>query len=305
MTLSACNSQYERAIQSNDKDVMLETANALYEKKKWSDALSIYEKMTSLVAGTPDAAEVVYRSANANFYDKNYKLSGHQFKNFAVTFPQDSRAEEALYMSALSYYKDSQAYNLDQSYTQTALSELQDFMNKYPTSERSSNIQQLIDELNYKLEFKAYENARQYYRMNEYKAAIVSFENVLSDFPGTKLRSKIEEMMLRSREYLAINSVYELKKERLESAIAATRTLELKNPALVEMARESRARLEKEQESFMKIYNDFEAKKIAAEEAARSISTQEEGRVKPSSPDATVSGKPQGIFRIQPSASAQ
>jgi outer membrane protein assembly factor BamD len=81
-------------------------------------------------------------------------------------------------MSALCYYEGSMDYNLDQSSTELAINELQDFLNNYPNSERSKNINTLIDELSYKLEFKAYENARQYFKMGEYKAANVALENV-------------------------------------------------------------------------------------------------------------------------------
>src|SRR5690606_36811705 len=129
------------------------------------------ERLSNRVAGSDDAPNVVFNSAYANYYDKNYKLAGHQFKNFAVTFPQDPRKEEAAYMSALCYYEGSMDYNLDQTSTELAINELQNFLNEYPTSERSRNISQLMDELRYKLEYKAYENARQYYKMGEYKAA--------------------------------------------------------------------------------------------------------------------------------------
>jgi TolA-binding protein len=46
-------------------------------------------------------------------------------------------------------------YNLDQSNTTSAINELQEFLNNYPNSEKAKNINDLIDELNYKLEFKA------------------------------------------------------------------------------------------------------------------------------------------------------
>jgi outer membrane protein assembly factor BamD len=118
-------------------------------------------------------------------------------------------------MSALCYYEGSMDYNLDQSSTELAINELQDFLNNYPNSERSKNINTLIDELSYKLEFKAYENARQYYKMAEYKAANVAFENVLEDFPSTKLRPKIYDYIIKSRYEL----VYDLKDERIESAL--------------------------------------------------------------------------------------
>lgn len=184
--LSACNTQQDQAMKSADKDFILKVANEKFEKKKWTDALALYERLSNLVAGTDDAPNVIYNSAYANYYDKNYKLAGHQFKNFAVTHPQDSRAEEASYMSALCYYEGSMDYNLDQTSTELAINELQNFLNNYPDSERSKNINELIDELSYKLEFKAYENAKQYYKMAEYKAANTSFENVLDDFPGYK-----------------------------------------------------------------------------------------------------------------------
>ena len=69
-------------------------------------------------------------------------------------------------------------YNLDQSNTTSAINELQkNFLNNYPNSEKSKNINDLIDELNYKLELKkkAYENARQYLKMADYKAATIAF----------------------------------------------------------------------------------------------------------------------------------
>ena len=216
IALAACNKQQELALKSADKDYILKVANENFANKKWADALVLYERLSNLVAGTDDAPNVVYNSAYANYYDKNYKLAGHQFKNFAVTFPQDPRVEDAAYMSALCYYEGSLDYNLDQSNTELAINEMQNFLNNYPNSEKSKNINELIDELTYKLEFKAYENARQYFKMADYKASSTAFENVLNDFPSTKLRTKIYDYILKSKYELAVNSIYDLKKDRLE-----------------------------------------------------------------------------------------
>lgn len=273
--LISCKSQMELAMKSADKDFILKVANEKYEKKKWTDAITLYERLTNLVAGTDDAAEVVFKSAYANYYDKNYKLAGHQFKNFAVTFTNDPRKEEAAYMSALCYYEGSMDYNLDQTNTNSAINELQDFINNYPNSERAKNINQLIDELNYKLEFKAYENARQFYKMAEYKAAVIAFENVLNDFPATKLKPKIVNYTLKSKAELAVNSIYDLKKERLESAIAYTKQVEREFPNTdnAKDALQIRERLLKETEQFANLQKEVEAKKaeyaekIKAEEA--------------------------------------
>lgn len=260
--LSACNRQQDLALKSADKDYILKVANENFEKKKWTNALALYERLSNLVAGTDDAANVVYNSAYANYYDKNYKLAGHQFKNFSVTFPQDARAEEAAYMSALCYYEGSMDYNLDQTSTDLAINEMQNFLNNYPNSERSKNIDKLIDELTYKLEFKAYENAKQYYKMADYKAASTAFENVLDDFPSTKLRAKIYDYMLKSKYELAVNSVYGLKKDRIETALSFTKQIEREVPGTdnAKTAADLQSKLLKEKETFAELEKKVEAR---------------------------------------------
>lgn len=265
VVVSSCVSQQDKAMKSADKNYILKVANENFAKKKWKNALALYDRLPNLVAGTDDAPNVVFNSAYANYYDKNYKLAGHQFKNFAVSFPQDSRKEEASYMSALCYYEGSMDYNLDQSSTELAINELQDFLNNYPNSERSKNISQLIDELSYKLEFKAYENARQYFKMADYKAANVALDNVLEDFPSTKLRTKIYDYIMKSRYELALNSVYDLKEERIESALAFTKQVEkeLPNTEYSKTALDLRGKLEKEKQNFAVVKKQTEAR-IAA-----------------------------------------
>lgn len=280
--LMSCKTEQQLAMQSADKDFILKVANERFEKKKWQDALALYERLSNLVAGTDDAPNVVFNSAYANYYDRNYKLAGYQFKNFSVSFPQDPRREEAAYMSALCYYNGSLDYNLDQSSTESAINELQDFLNNYPDSERSKNIDQLVDELSYKLEFKAYENARQYHKMGDYKAANIAFDNVLSDYPSTKLRPKIYDYIMKSRYELAKNSVYDLKKDRIENALAFTRQVEKELPdtEYAKTALDLRTKLQQEKEEFAKLQVHVEAqkaefaKKMKEREAAEAAKNQ-------------------------------
>lgn len=277
LLMTSCKTEQQIAMQSADKDFMLKVANEKFEKKKWQDAIALYERLSNLVAGTDDAPNVVFNSAYANYYDKNYKLAGYQFKNFAVTFPQDPRKEEAAYMSALCYYEGSLDYNLDQSSTESAINELQDFLNNYPNSERAKNIGQLIEELSYKLEFKAYENARQYYKMAEYKAANVAFDNVLDDFPGTKLRPKIYDYIMKSRYELAVNSVFDLKRDRIDNAIAFTKQVETELPGTdyAKTATDLKNKLAKEKEDFAKLEKEVEAKKVEFEKKQKEFEAKE------------------------------
>ncbi len=295
LVLLSCNKEHRLAMASADKDFILKVANKEYEKKKWTNALALYERLTNLVAGTDDAPEVLYKSASAEYYDKNYKLAGYHFKRFAESFPKDPRREEAAYMSALCYYEGSLDYNLDQANTNSAINELQDFINNYPNSERAKNINEMIDELNYKLEFKAYENARQYYKMADYKAADIAFENVMNDFPATKLKSKIFNYILKSKAQLAINSIYDLKKERLDNALAYTRTVEKEFPDTdnAKDAVATRERLKKEAETFAKLQKEVEARRAELTEKQKQAEAklEEKEKVKKQIKDEQVANK--------------
>ena len=272
----SCKTEMDQAMKSADKDFILKVANEKFTKKKWADALALYDRLPNLVAGTDDAPNVVFNSAYANYYDKNYRLAANQFKNFVISFPQDPRKEEAAYFSALCYYEGSLDYNLDQSNTESAITELQNFINEYPDSDRSKNINQMIDELSYKLEFKAFENARQYYKMAEYKAATVAFENVLEDFPATKLRPKIYDIIMKSKYELALNSVYDLKKERLDAAAAYAKRVitELPDSEYSKSADDIYNKLEVEKEKFEKLQVEVEKRK--AEYEAKTKNAQAE-----------------------------
>ncbi|SIS56070.1 Beta-barrel assembly machine subunit BamD [Chryseobacterium piscicola] len=280
--LAACKSTQQKALTSADKTFILKTANENFAKKKWKNALALYDRLPNLVAGTDDAPNVVFNSAYANYYDKNYKLAGHQFKNFAVSFPQDSRKEEAAYLSALCYYNGSMDYNLDQTSTELAINELQDFLTNYPNSERGKNINTMIDELTYKLEFKSYENAKHYYKMGDYKSTGVAFENVLEDFPSTKLRPKIYDYMMNARYSLAMGSNYELKDERIESALAFTKQVEkeLPNSEYSKTAVDLREKLEKEKKAFVIVKKQNEERIALFTERQKKLADQQKLKTK-------------------------
>jgi outer membrane protein assembly factor BamD len=275
--LLSCKTEMDQAMKSADKDFILKVANEKFAKKKWSDALALYDRLPNLVAGTDDAPNVVFNSAYANYYDKNYRLAANQFKNFVISFPQDTRKEEAAYLSALCYYEGSLQYNLDQSNTESAITELQNFLNEYPDSERSKNITQLVDELTYKLEFKAFENAKQYYKMGEYKAAAVTFENVLEDFPATKLRPKIYDIIMKSKYELAVNSIYDLKKERLDAAASYAKriSVELPNSEYSKTADDLSVKLEAEKVKFAALQVEVEKRKAEYDAKVKNYEAKE------------------------------
>lgn len=226
LALSSCNKEYNKAMKSTDKDEIFNIATQLYKQGKYTEAIELYDRISTSFVGTDEASDIAYNTADSHFKDENFKLAGHLFKNFSGSYPMDKRAEEALYLSAFSYYKDSPKYNLDQTSTFTAIDELQGFINTYPNSEHVNDANKYITELRQKLELKAFEIGKVYYKTMKYKAAGVAFDNMADEYPDSKFREEAMMYSLRSKAELAINfSRIENKDLRLQEARTQYRQL--------------------------------------------------------------------------------
>jgi outer membrane protein assembly factor BamD len=114
---------------------------------------------------------------------------------------------------------------LDQTNTHAAIKQLKGFIDRYPESDSLNRAQQLLTELNDKLEEKDYNICRLFYRMENYSAAITSFENMLKKYPNTSHREEILYDMAKTYYDYAENSVSEKQRERYESCVEHCNTL--------------------------------------------------------------------------------
>jgi outer membrane protein assembly factor BamD len=95
---------------------------------------------------------------------------------------------------------------------------MQGFIDNYPESVLLSEANVIVKQLREKIEKKAFENAKQYNTIYDYKSAIVALDNFISDYPGTPFKEAALYYKFDSAYYLAINSVSEKVEERLKSA---------------------------------------------------------------------------------------
>jgi outer membrane protein assembly factor BamD len=109
-------------------------------------------------------------------------------------------------------------YSLDQTDTYEALDKLQEFINRYPQSERMDRANAMVEELRIKTEKKGFENAKQYNTIRDYKAAMKALDNFIADNPGTSYREGALFVQFSAATTLAINSVPYKKENRLEDA---------------------------------------------------------------------------------------
>ena len=223
-------SKYQRLLKSSDNELKYSKAIEYYDKGEYVKAQQLFDQIFVFFRGTDNAEKIAYYNAYCYYKVKDYILAGYYFNNFTSSFPSSQLAEECSYMSAYCNYLDSPVSSLDQTNTTAAISALQLFINQFPNSQRIDQCNQLIDELRAKLEKKAYDIAMLYYRMDDYKAAIISLNNLLKEYPDTREREKVLFSILDAKYRYAVNSIPEKKKERLESADEAYRIFQSEFP---------------------------------------------------------------------------
>lgn len=208
-------SQYQKALKSDDIAVKTEAANKMYEAGKYIKAIRLYEQIAPAYKGKPSAERMFFFYSSSLYKSKQYYLAGYQFENFAATYPKSDKREEASFLAAECFYRLSPVYSLDQTDTQKALDKLQRFIDTYPNSERLTMANAYVKELREKQEKKAFEIAKQYNTISDFKGALKALENFISDYPGTPYKEEALFYRFDSAFKLAINSVDYKKQERL------------------------------------------------------------------------------------------
>ncbi len=220
MLLVAVSCSKFRKIEKNpDWRVKYEAALAYYEKKEYYKASVLLEQILPIIRGLPDAEKAQFYLAYCQFYEKFYLLASEQFKTFYETYGRSQQAEEARYMYAYSLFKSSPGSNLDQTGSIEAMVSMQEFLNRYPNSPFRDRALDVIYTTQDRLDQKGFDNAKQYYRMRQYKAAIVALKNFQDNFPDSKHREEAHFMIIQSNYYLAGQSIYSKQRERYQSVL--------------------------------------------------------------------------------------
>ena len=211
--------EYEKILKSTNYRLKYNKALEYYHEEDYSRAIGLFEQINPALKATDRADTVQYYLANAYYNQRDYILAKHYFNDFYQTFGNHQWAEEAEFMSAYCDYKMSPRPSLEQKHTYRAINSFELFIRRHPESPKSKEAHDLIKELRDKLAIKAYNAAKLYYDMEDYKAAIISLNNCLKRFPNTKHREEIRFLILKSNFLLASNSIKAKEQQRYQSTL--------------------------------------------------------------------------------------
>lgn len=224
---TACKSPFATLQKKGTTEEKYKGALDYYKKEDYYRAGLLFEEIIPLLKGVDSTAEYAqFYNAYCQYYQGQYQMSSYLFKTFYSTYANSPLAEESFYMYAYSMYKDSPNYNLDQASTLTAIEALQTFVNTFPTSKYAEQCTNNLIDLRHRLEQKAYEKAKLYYKTSgtawtkaNLKAAVVTIGNFERDFPDSEYLEELNFIKIQAQFEYANISIEEKQRERYSEVI--------------------------------------------------------------------------------------
>jgi len=223
-------SDFQKTLRSEDTAEKFKMGSELFDAGKWNKSYRLLNQILPQYRGKPQAEKLTFMHAMCSYNLKDYYIASYHFNKFTELYPTSEKVEQAAFLNAKGYYYNSPVYSKEQKETIEGIEKLQLFINAYPNSQYLSEANSLVKQLDFKLEKKAFEIAKQYNLIRDYKASIKSFNNFLLEFPGTTLRNDAMYYRLDSAYNLAILSIDILKEKRLTEAISYYQALKKSYP---------------------------------------------------------------------------
>lgn len=160
--------EYQHVLKSNDYDYKFDFAKRAFEAKRYVQAATLFKDCSTVFKGTGKAEESLYLLALSHYENKDYVSSGPYFRSYYTRYPKGKYVEDARFYCGYGYYLDSPDPQLDQTPTIQGIEELQTFLDYFPRSDKVPMAQSAIFELQDKLTLKQLQNAQLYYNLGNY-----------------------------------------------------------------------------------------------------------------------------------------
>ena len=214
LAMASCKSQYEIMLNSNDADAKYDAAFLYFNEGKYSKAAAMFESLSVLTNGTERDDTVRYFWGLSNYRYKDYYTAETNFTQFIESYPRSPFTSDARYLRIDCLYRSTLRYELDQTPTYAAINAISEYILEFPDTPHMQECRDMLTDLNERLDKKAFESARLYYKMEDYRAARVALRNVLKDDSENVYREDVLYYIAMSSYNFARLSVPAKQKER-------------------------------------------------------------------------------------------
>ena len=214
VAMSSCKTQYEILMNSNDVKQKYDAAFQYFNDGKYAKAASLFESLSVLTNGTERDDTVRYYWGLSNYNYRDYYTAEANFDKFIEMYPASPFTSDARFLRLDCLYRATLRYELDQTPTYKAIDEISQYILEYPDTEHMQECREVLVELNERLDRKAYESAKLYYKMEDYLASRVALRNVIKEDADNMYREDILYLIAMSSYKYASLSVPSKQRER-------------------------------------------------------------------------------------------
>ena len=214
LLFASCKSEFETLLAGNDEELKYTTAFDCFNEGKYSKAAQLFESLAQLTDGTAREDTVRYYLGLSNYRFRDYYTAETNFSDFITKFPLSPFVPDAMFMRLDCLYRSTLRYELDQTPTTKALAAIASYVTEFPDTPHAEECLNMINDLSERLDRKAYEAAKLYYKMEDYLAARVALKNVLKDDADNVYREDILYYSAMASYRYALNSVQEKQRDR-------------------------------------------------------------------------------------------
>lgn len=216
--------EYQAILKSQDNELWLRKGLEYYARQDYDKAANLLSGVITKYAGTAQYDTIVTTYASSLVELGDYYTAAHYYSDYVKTYPSSAKCEECQYMAGYCYYKLSPKAEMDQADSQSAIDELLIFIDMFPESPKVGEAERMVSEMEDKLAYKAYLNAKLYFDLgnymgNNYKSAVITAQNCLKKYPDNKHREELSFLILQAKYIQADRSVLAKQADRYRDAI--------------------------------------------------------------------------------------
>jgi outer membrane protein assembly factor BamD len=175
-----------------------------YNAKHYDNSAKAFERLTTeLPARDPKVPIAFFYLAKSQEKSADRLLAAKSYSRIYEQFPEDTLADDGLYLSGLAYEAMWRKPELDAEYGQSALTQFQTLQALYPNSTFVPKANQQISKLDAWFAKKDYLTGTHYLKRKAYDSAIIYFKDVIRLHPAAPIT---RDAYLRLHDaYTAIN----------------------------------------------------------------------------------------------------
>ena len=221
-TFSSCSKEAKKYRLWSQKGTVAQkdsSAFYFYERKDYERSAYLLEELLGYYRGNPRYEQIQYTLAYCFYNQRRYGMAASNFGNYMRLFPNEERTEECAFMLAMCYYEEALPWYLDQVPTQKALDQFQLFISSFPLSSRIAEAEKMMVGLRERQAEKAFEKAKLYYKIEDFKAGVKAFEYMIQRYPDSRYREEAQYLWFLASVRLADVSVKDRQRNRYRDAI--------------------------------------------------------------------------------------